>query len=615
MYTYDKAGNLIKETAPDGAAVSYTYNAQNRLILGETSEVETSSYVYNALGARVQNEQYRENENFGYKNSNLFDGSQGVDYRRFLDDWRATWQRAWETEVGTTVQPQMETVTKNYVVDYLSIANRDIFVTEVGSFTQRYVYDASGTRISAEFDYADGTARGTTNADSEYGENFQSDFAAERVEKVWYKTSLLDSTLFAVDSAGDVIAHAIYDPWGTPITETYTDSNFSGVDNLTNFTGYTWDEVLGLYFAQNRFYDAETHRFTQEDPVKDGSNWFVYCGNEPTLHVDPLGLTVTLVAGASITVGNNTINEVYQNAAGKLYVRLYSGTNAFGATLSLTDTTLGDFAIYKMENDTNRFINMWVYPGGSATVHSFSNGNRQTDTTNLLWHDGGLIGLTELAGYMSSIGLNKSYTYNAYQETPSNVTATNALDNTMEEPKDNFEQIKCPVTGLYSPMSYSVFYDFVQKVYDKDKGFKANGYENGNEETIFKQIKDFCNANGYPYVTYQLHKEVTAMDVTLENFYIGIIGGTVGAASGTIGGIVIGASVGAGVGALTATPAGTYITYGIVIEGFEDMGGWGTYHRFYAEYTVYDATNSGNFEPYPRGVNFSVNSSIYSIFR
>ena len=162
-------------------------------------------------------------------------------------------------------------------------------MTEAGSFTQRYVYDAGGTRLSAEFDYADGTARGAKNEHDEFGENFQSDFAAERVEKVWYRTSLLGSTLFAVDADGEVIAHAIYDPWGTPITETYVDSNFSGVDNLTNFTGYTWDEVLGLYFAQNRFYDAETHRFTQEDSIKDGSNWYVYCGNEPGLRCDPWG--------------------------------------------------------------------------------------------------------------------------------------------------------------------------------------------------------------------------------------------------------------------------------------------------------------------------------------
>ncbi len=60
------------------------------------------------------------------------------------------------------MQNYFETVTKHYVADYLSPANRDIFVTENGSFTQRYVYDADGKRLSVELGYADGTARGTT---------------------------------------------------------------------------------------------------------------------------------------------------------------------------------------------------------------------------------------------------------------------------------------------------------------------------------------------------------------------------------------------------------------------------------------------------------------------
>ena len=112
-------------------------------------------------------------------------------------------------------------------MDYLSTANRDILVTEEGSFTQRYVYDEDGTRISAEYGYAAGTKRG------EGGENLQSDFAANDVRKVWYRTSHLGSTLFAVDETGKVISHTIYDPWGNPLTETYTDTNFSGIDNAT----------------------------------------------------------------------------------------------------------------------------------------------------------------------------------------------------------------------------------------------------------------------------------------------------------------------------------------------------------------------------------------------
>ena len=180
------------------------------------------------------------------------------------------------------MQNDKETVTRRYVVDYLSIANRDIFVTEDGSYTTRYVYDASGRRISAEFDYAEGTHRG------EAGENLQSDIAVS-IGKVFYRTSILGSTLFAVDKDGNQIAHAIYDPWGKPLTETYTDSNYSGLENLNNYTGYTWDITLALYFAQNRFYDAELHRFMQEDTAKDGTNWYVYCGNGPVLRVDMWG--------------------------------------------------------------------------------------------------------------------------------------------------------------------------------------------------------------------------------------------------------------------------------------------------------------------------------------
>ena len=202
------------------------------------------------------------------------------------------------------MQNDKETVTRRYVVDYLSIANRDIFVTEDGSYTTRYVYDASGRRISAEFDYAEGTHRG------EAGENLQSDIAVS-IGKVFYRTSILGSTLFAVDKDGNQIAHAIYDPWGKPLTETYTDSNYSGLENLNNYTGYTWDITLKLYFAQNRFYDADTHRFTQEDTAKDGANWYVYCGNGPVLRVDVSG---NALAPKSILVddGGHSARQVWQ---------------------------------------------------------------------------------------------------------------------------------------------------------------------------------------------------------------------------------------------------------------------------------------------------------------
>jgi RHS repeat-associated protein len=157
-------------------------------------------------------------------------------------------------------------------------------VVEDGSWTARFVYDADGFRISTEFDYADGTNRG------EGGENFASDIAAGDIQKVWYRSNYLGSSIIAVNVDGDVISHTIYDPWGNPLTATYSDANYSGIDNRSNYTGYSWDEVLGLYYSQARMYDSETHRFISEDLVRDGWNWYIYCTNNPIMNTDVNGL-------------------------------------------------------------------------------------------------------------------------------------------------------------------------------------------------------------------------------------------------------------------------------------------------------------------------------------
>ena len=318
------------------------------VIKHKKTNVVSSEYLYNALGVRIENVQIRTNRNAGNQNADLKDGSHGTDYLRFLKDGRSTWQRVWETEIGTTVQNDKETVTRHYVVDYLSIANRDIFVTEDGSYTTRCVYDAGGRRISAEFDYAPGTKRG------EAGENLQSDIAAE-IGIVFYRTSILGSTLFAVDRNGKQIAHAIYDPWGKPLTETYTDSNYSGLENLNNYTGYTWDITLKLYFAQNRFYDASNHRFTQEDAVKDGTNWYVYCGNEPLLRVDVWGLTP--YDNLRPVDWNRTLQRKYN---GEVYYSIRSIADSISTTGKL------QYEPYDKGTNTARFI--WGYNGKSVEI-------------------------------------------------------------------------------------------------------------------------------------------------------------------------------------------------------------------------------------------------------
>jgi uncharacterized protein RhaS with RHS repeats len=46
----------------------------------------------------------------------------------------------------------------------------------------------------------------------------------------------------------------------------------------------------GMYNYGYRDYKAEAGRFTLEDPVKDGNNWYAYVNNNPVNWVDPWGL-------------------------------------------------------------------------------------------------------------------------------------------------------------------------------------------------------------------------------------------------------------------------------------------------------------------------------------
>ena len=47
------------------------------------------------------------------------------------------------------------------------------------------------------------------------------------------------------------------------------------------------------YYFNARWYDPELGRFTTEDPVKDGGNWYAYVGNRPLVFTDPDGLAGT----------------------------------------------------------------------------------------------------------------------------------------------------------------------------------------------------------------------------------------------------------------------------------------------------------------------------------
>ncbi|WKZ79902.1 MAG: RHS repeat-associated core domain-containing protein [Fimbriimonadaceae bacterium] len=54
--------------------------------------------------------------------------------------------------------------------------------------------------------------------------------------------------------------------------------------------GYQSDPDSGLKLLGHRYYDPSTGRFLTRDPIKDGRNWYGYCGGNPLKWADPQGL-------------------------------------------------------------------------------------------------------------------------------------------------------------------------------------------------------------------------------------------------------------------------------------------------------------------------------------
>lgn len=82
-----------------------------------------------------------------------------------------------------------------------------------------------------------------------------------------------------------------YDVWGSMrSSSSLNPSAMNGPNNryCANL-GHKQDDESDLIYMRARYYESGTGRFISEDPARDGSNWFGYCGNEPVSKHDPSG--------------------------------------------------------------------------------------------------------------------------------------------------------------------------------------------------------------------------------------------------------------------------------------------------------------------------------------
>ena len=113
----------------------------------------------------------------------------------------------------------------------------------------------------------------------------------------YFIKNLQGDVIAIVDEDAKTVARYSYDAWGVP--EVKLDSSDCQIATINPFRyrGYYYDEEIGLYYLQSRYYDANTGRFVNTDSadvISQSStifdcNIYIYCHNNPVNNIDISG--------------------------------------------------------------------------------------------------------------------------------------------------------------------------------------------------------------------------------------------------------------------------------------------------------------------------------------
>jgi RHS repeat-associated protein len=102
----------------------------------------------------------------------------------------------------------------------------------------------------------------------------------------YYLTDQIGSVVAALDANANVLYTDEFDAFGAS-------STYGAKPETARFTGKHYDADVGLYYYNARWYNHKTGRFSTEDPLRDGNNWYMYCQNNPMTWIDPTGTQMT----------------------------------------------------------------------------------------------------------------------------------------------------------------------------------------------------------------------------------------------------------------------------------------------------------------------------------
>lgn len=277
-YIYDNYGNRTRKTGLNEADYSWyleensQYDKNNRLLStnsieyqGDISTDSSVTYTYDANGNQIsETSLYSAPTKSGNSEAGI------------------------TTFAGTTENPLFNSTINSYDGFNRLITSEKIKDGILSASS--YTYDGNGLRQSK-------TVNGATTTHIWDGANIIGDITGtsaayyHRGNGIIASQSTAGTTYYRFNAHGDVIR--------TENGATIKDYNYDAFGNQYDidkndanpfrYCGEYFDRETDSIYLRNRYYSPGTGRFITEDPVRDGANWYVYCGNNPVNRWDPTG--------------------------------------------------------------------------------------------------------------------------------------------------------------------------------------------------------------------------------------------------------------------------------------------------------------------------------------
>ncbi|WP_319561737.1 RHS repeat-associated core domain-containing protein [Marispirochaeta sp.] len=275
-FTYDKAGNRQEETSIEGGLSEI--NSSSYYAAGQSQRLKTNGDSgANGRYAFV----YDENGNMTARGTFYSESGDEVIIDTSNGESRSY---QWDLAGRLTGVSHREDGTLSGSVSY-TYSPRGLRITRTGTDgTTVFIYDQWGNvlyeKSGSEYrDYIRVFGSLLVRVDG----TIDSDIHSE-TGRYYYHTDHLGTIEAATDASGTEVWSANYSAFGEVLATT------GSLDQEPVYTGKGYDDEVGLYYYNARWYDPELGRFISEDPIKDGVNWYVYVSNNPLKFVDPTGL-------------------------------------------------------------------------------------------------------------------------------------------------------------------------------------------------------------------------------------------------------------------------------------------------------------------------------------